>query len=53
MNLSRIDPEPDVWWGQDGIDALIWPQPYALTADALAGAATCAAANRTPSTPRS
>lgn len=20
--------EPDVWWGDDGIDALIWPKPY-------------------------
>jgi hypothetical protein len=25
------DPEPDVWWGPDGIDALRWadPPPYA------------------------
>lgn len=24
------DPTPDVWWGEDGIDALIWadPPPY-------------------------
>ncbi len=24
------DPEPDVWWGKSGIDALIWadPRPY-------------------------
>jgi hypothetical protein len=21
---------PDVWWGSDGIDALIWPKPYAV-----------------------
>ena len=20
-------PEPDVWWGEGGIDALIWPKP--------------------------
>jgi len=23
------EPEPDVLWGQGGIDALIWPKPYA------------------------
>jgi hypothetical protein len=22
-------PEPDVWWDKHGIDALIWPKPYA------------------------
>jgi hypothetical protein len=24
------EPMPDVWWGEDGIDALIWadPRPY-------------------------
>jgi hypothetical protein len=21
-------PEPDVWWGPDGIDAMISPKPY-------------------------
>ncbi len=21
-------PEPDVWWGEGGIDAPIWPKPY-------------------------
>jgi hypothetical protein len=24
MPASDPDPEPDVWWGEDGIDALIW-----------------------------
>jgi len=23
-----IEPESDVWWGEDGIDALLWPKPY-------------------------
>lgn len=31
-NLVCIDglnvAEPDVWWGSNGIDALIWPKPY-------------------------
>jgi hypothetical protein len=24
------EPEPDVWWGEEGIDALLWadPRPY-------------------------
>lgn len=25
------DPEPDVWWGEGGIDALIWPKPYVVS----------------------
>jgi hypothetical protein len=27
----EYEPAPDVWWGDDGIDALIWadPLPYA------------------------
>ena len=34
------EPEPDVWWGPDGIDALIWADPpYTVPAlDVLAGA---------------
>lgn len=29
---------PDVWWGPDGIDALIWadPRPYEAPADIIA-----------------
>lgn len=28
--LEDYQPEPDVWWGDDGIDAMIWadPLPY-------------------------
>jgi hypothetical protein len=27
---STLDdsPNPDVTWGEDGIDALLWPKPY-------------------------
>jgi hypothetical protein len=32
------DPEPDVWWGEDGIDAMIWAdgQPYSGPSDTFA-----------------
>lgn len=32
QQLESDTHEPDVWWGQDGIDALLWadpPRPYA------------------------
>lgn len=25
---SNYQEAPDVWWGSDGIDALIYPKPY-------------------------
>jgi hypothetical protein len=30
--IDAPDPVPDVWWGENGIDALIWvdPVPYEL-----------------------
>jgi hypothetical protein len=30
-SLDCYEPTPDVWWGSDGIDALLWsdPPPYA------------------------
>jgi hypothetical protein len=30
-DIWQGDPEPDVWWGSNGIDALLWadPPPYA------------------------
>ncbi len=28
-------PEPDVPWGEYGIDALIWPKPYVLPTDSI------------------
>jgi hypothetical protein len=24
------EPAPEVWWGDGGIDALVWPKPYAV-----------------------
>jgi hypothetical protein len=32
-SIWAVYPEPDVWWGSDGIDALIWadPKPYELS----------------------
>jgi hypothetical protein len=32
------EPSPDVWWGEDGIDAMIWAdgQPYSGPSDTIA-----------------
>lgn len=46
------EPTPDVWWGEDGIDALIWadPLPYAdpLSTAPPAETATRAVPGETP-----
>jgi hypothetical protein len=39
-------PMPDVWWGDDGIDALLWadPQPYKEPAESPVESAAIARA---------